>query len=121
MLLGQVTGLGGKLPPIFNFTMSNVVLSKTPLYLMGAEMEAMYPVSFLLDNYALNITLVGYNERVAIGVLGCRDSVPSLQRLAIYTSDALNELELAVNASDGAAKEAAKPAAKKAKKSVRKK
>ena len=96
LLLGQVTGLGGKLPPIFNFTMSNVVLSKTPMYLMGAELEAMYPVSFLLDGYALNITLVGYNNRVAIGVLGCRDAIPSLQRLAVYTSDALNELEQVV-------------------------
>ncbi|HVT36291.1 MAG TPA: wax ester/triacylglycerol synthase family O-acyltransferase, partial [Nevskiaceae bacterium] len=96
LLLSQVTGLGARMPPIFNFTMSNVVLSKHPLYLMGAELEAMYPVSFLLDGYGLNITLVGYRDRVAIGVLGCRDAIPSLQRLAIYTTDALAELEEAV-------------------------
>lgn len=98
LLVGQVTGLGGKIPPIFNFTLSNVVLSKHPLYLMGAELEAMYPVSFLLDGYALNITLVGYLDRVAIGVLGCRDAIPRLQKLAVYTSDALTELEQAIAA-----------------------
>ena len=96
LLLSQMTGFGAKFPPIFNFTMSNVVLSKEPMYLMGAQLEAMYPVSFLLDGYALNITLVGYNNRVAIGVLGCRDAIPRLQRLAVYTSDALNELEAAI-------------------------
>jgi len=96
LILGQMTGVLPRLPPFFNFVISNVVLSQQPLYLMGAELEAMYPVSFLFDGYAINITLVGYNQRVAVGVLGCRDAVPHLQRLAVYTSDALNELESAV-------------------------
>ncbi|OUS26082.1 hypothetical protein A9Q99_19080 [Gammaproteobacteria bacterium 45_16_T64] len=90
---GQMLGILPKIPPLFNFVVSNVVLSKGPLYLMGAELEAMYPVSFLFDGYAINITLVGYNDHVAIGFLGCREAVPSLQRLAVYTGDALTELE----------------------------
>ena len=92
-LLGQMTGTLPKIPPLFNFVISNVVLSKDPMYLMGAELEAMYPVSFLFDGYALNITLVGYMDRVAVGFLGCREGIPRLQRLAVYTSDALVELE----------------------------
>ena len=95
LILGQMTGLLPKIPPFFNFVISNVVLSKQPLYLMGAELEAMYPVSFLFDGYALNITLVGYCDKVAVGFLGCREAVPSLQRLAVYTRDALGELEAA--------------------------
>lgn len=95
LILGQMTGLLPKLPPFFNFVISNVVLSKQPLYLMGAELEAMYPVSFLFDGYAINITLVGYCDRVAVGFLGCREAIPSLQRLAVYTGDALTELEKA--------------------------
>lgn len=95
LILGQMTGLLPKIPPFFNFVVSNVVLSKQPLYLMGAELEAMYPVSFLFDGYALNITLVGYCDKVAVGFLGCREAVPSLQRLAVYTRDALRELEAA--------------------------
>lgn len=96
LLLGQMMGVLPKIPPLFNFVISNVVLSKEPLYLMGAELEAMYPVSFLFDGYAINITLVGYHDRVAVGFLGCREAVPSLQRLAVYTGDALTTLEAAV-------------------------
>lgn len=115
LLLGQITGVLPKLPPIFNCVVSNVVLSKDPLYLMGARLEAMYPVSFLFDGYALNITLVGYHDAVAVGFLGCRDAIPSLQRLAVYTSDALAELEQAVRTAPPAAakpEKAGKPKAK---------
>lgn len=98
LILGQITGLLPKIPPLFNFVVSNVNLSQEPLYLMGSELEAIYPVSFLFDGYALNITLVGYNNKVAIGILGCREAVPSLQRLAVYTRDALQELEQALPA-----------------------
>lgn len=100
LILGQMTGLLPKIPPLFNFVVSNVNLSQEPLYLMGSELEAIYPVSFLFDGYAINITLVGYNNKVAIGILGCREAVPSLQRLAVYTRDALRELEQAVDTQD---------------------
>ena len=96
LILGQMIGVLPRLPPFFNFVASNVVLSKHPLYLMGAELEAMYPVSFLFDGYTLNITLVGYTDRVAVGFLGCREAIPKLQKLAIYTGEALGELEKAV-------------------------
>ena len=56
-------------------------------------MEAMYPISVLFDGYALNITVVGYADSLALGFTGCRNALPSLQRLAVYTGDALAELE----------------------------
>lgn len=93
LMMGQMIGVLPRLPPIFNMVVSNVVLSKTPLYLMGARLEAMYPVSFLFDGYALNITLVGYCDQVAVGFLGCRNALPSLQRLAVYTAESLVEVE----------------------------
>lgn len=98
LLLGQMAGVLSKVPPFFNVTVSNVVASKVPLYLRGAQLEAMYPMSILFDGYALNITLVGYCDRVAVGFTGCRDSIPSLQKLAVYTGDALNEMEEALAA-----------------------
>jgi WS/DGAT/MGAT family acyltransferase len=100
LILGQMTGVLAKLPPFFNFVVSNVVASKKPLYLRGAQLEAMYPLSVLFDGYALNITLVGYGDKIAIGIIGCRDAIPHLQRLAVYTGEALGELEQAVAASD---------------------
>lgn len=93
LILGQMAGVLAKMPPFFNVVVSNVVASKAPLYLRGAELEAMYPMSILFDGYALNITLVGYVDRVAVGFTGCRDTIPSLQKLAVYTGEALTELE----------------------------
>lgn len=93
LILGQMTGLAAKAPPIFNFVVSNVVASKQRLYFNGAELEAMYPISVLFDGYALNVTVVGYADRLSIGFTGCRDALPSLQRLAVYTGETLVELE----------------------------
>lgn len=95
LLLGQITGTLPWLPPLFNVTLSSVVVSKTPLYLYGAELEAIYPMSILFDGYALNITLVGYHDHVAVGFTGCRDAVPHLQRLAVYVGEELPVLEVA--------------------------
>ncbi|MET3963697.1 diacylglycerol O-acyltransferase [Marmoricola sp. OAE513] len=83
-------------PPLFNFVVSNLVLSREPLYLAGARLVSMVPVSFLSDGYGLNVTLIGYGDKVIIGFVGCRDTLPHLQRLAIYTDEALDELEAAV-------------------------
>lgn len=93
--LGQKSGAPAVIPPLFNFTVSNVVLSKQPLYLFGAKLEIIVPISFLCDGYGLNVTLVGYVDRVALGFVGCRDTLPRLQRLARYTADAFEELEAA--------------------------
>lgn len=98
LLLAQKTGVGHKLPALFNFTVSNVVLSKEKLYLMGAELELMTPISFLVDGYGLNVTLIGYADKVTLGFLGCRDTIPHLQRLAVHTREALEELEAATAA-----------------------
>lgn len=110
LILGQLGHVLSHLPPIFNLVVSNVVASKELLYLAGAELEAMYPISVLFDGYALNVTIVGYHDRLAIGFTGCRDALPSLQRLAVYSIESLEELE---HAAGTRARVAAKPAVKK--------
>ncbi|TSD95353.1 wax ester/triacylglycerol synthase family O-acyltransferase [Skermania sp. ID1734] len=95
LAVGQRTGALTRMPPLFNFTVSNVVLSKQPLYLNGAQLELIVPVSFLCDGYGLNVTLVGYTDKVVLGLVGCRDTIPHLQKLAVYAQDALAELEKA--------------------------
>ncbi len=96
LIASQVTGLGTRARPFFNFVVSNVVASRSKLYLNGAALEAMYPISVLFDGYALNVTIVGYADRIALGFTGCRNAIPSLQRLAVYTGEALSELEMKV-------------------------
>lgn len=93
LLLGQMSGLLRRLPPLFNLAISNVIGSSKPLYFRGAEMEAIYPMSVLFDGHTLNVTIVGYAGRLAVGVTGCRNTIPNMQNIAVYIGDALTELE----------------------------
>jgi diacylglycerol O-acyltransferase / wax synthase len=92
-ILQLLTGLGGKGRPMFNVTVSNVPGPDRPLYFNGARMEQMYPVSLLSHGQALNITVVSYAGQFNIGFTGCRNTLPRMQRLAVYMGEALEELE----------------------------
>jgi WS/DGAT/MGAT family acyltransferase len=92
----RVAGLGARVRPPMNLTISNVPGPREPLYLNGARLEAFYPVSIPSQGQALNITCVTYDGKLNIGFTGCRDSLPHLQRLAVYAGDALAELEAAL-------------------------
>ena len=91
--LQTITGTLGRVAPQFNLCISNVPGPKEQLYFRGAALEAVYPLSVPIHGQALNITCQSYAGRLNFGFTGCRESVPSLQRLAVYTGEALQELE----------------------------
>jgi WS/DGAT/MGAT family acyltransferase len=91
-ILQLLTGLGGRVQPVFNLTISNVAGPAEPLYLNGARLEAMYPLSLLSHGQALNITCLSYNGTLNFGITGCRDTLPHMQRLAVYAGEAFEEL-----------------------------
>jgi WS/DGAT/MGAT family acyltransferase len=91
-VLQLLSGLGGRLRPVFNVTISNVPGPDHALYLNGATLEAMYPVSLLTHGQALNITCLSYAGRLNFGFTGCRDTLPHMQRLAVYAREAFAEL-----------------------------
>jgi diacylglycerol O-acyltransferase / wax synthase len=111
-----LTGLGGRTPPMFNITISNVPGPEKPLYFRGAELLAIYPASIVTHGQALNITCQSYAGTMDFGFTGCHSSLPSLQRLAVYAAEALQELEAALLPAPTPArakpKKAAAPAAK---------
>ena len=94
-ILTLLTGIGGRMRPMFNITISNVPGPETPLYFKGAEMVATYPASIVTHGQALNITCQSYAGHMNFGFTGCHSSMPSMQRLAVYTADALTQLEAA--------------------------
>ncbi|MES0872889.1 WS/DGAT/MGAT family O-acyltransferase [Sinimarinibacterium thermocellulolyticum] len=112
-ILQLLAGLGGRARPMFNVTISNVPGPREPLYFNGARMEQIYPVSLLSHGQALNITSVSYAGQFNIGITGCRDTLPSMQRLAVYMGEALEELERALGSTGTAHTTTAKPAARK--------
>ena len=113
-ILTLLTGIGGRVRPMFNITISNVPGPETPLYLRGAEMVATYPASIVTHGQALNITCQSYAGYMNFGYTGCHSSMPSMQRLAVYTADALAELEAAFLPKPAVSKKqaVAKPAVK---------
>ncbi len=91
--LKAVAGIKGRLPLTFNVCISNVPGPKEPLYFRGARLEATYPVSIPAHGMGLNITVQSYVDTLNFGFVGCRDTVPHLQRLAVYTGETFEELK----------------------------
>jgi diacylglycerol O-acyltransferase / wax synthase len=87
------TGTAGRTTPAFNVVISNVPGPENPLYFNGARLEALYAASIPFHGYGLNITITSYAGTLNFGFTGCRDTVPHLQRLAVYSNEALEELE----------------------------
>jgi WS/DGAT/MGAT family acyltransferase len=96
LLLNSVLDLHKVTPPPFNLVISNVPGPKEPLYWNGARLQGMYPLSIPLDGQAMNITLTSYAGQVQFGIVGCRRSVPRLQRLLVHLEESLQGLEEAV-------------------------
>ncbi|MGH8453735.1 MAG: WS/DGAT domain-containing protein, partial [Nevskiales bacterium] len=89
----MMAGLGGRTRPVFNLVVSNVPGPSHSLYLRGARMEASYPVSIPSHGSAMNITCQSYAGTLNFGFTACRDTVPHMQRIAVYANEALEELE----------------------------
>jgi hypothetical protein len=91
--VAAIAGVRNPLPTTFNLVLSNVPGPKKTLYLRGSRLEAVYPVSIPAHGMALNITLETYADTMNFGFIGDREAVPHLQRLAVYTGEALIALE----------------------------
>ncbi len=94
--LALVPGVVGNVPPPFNIVISNVPGPRQPMYWKGARLDGNYPLSIAMDGQALNITLVSYGDHLDFGIVGCRTSIPHLQRLLGHLEDSLKDLERAV-------------------------
>ena len=92
-----MSGLPGPVPHTLNVCISNVPGPQERLHLRGAPLEATYPISIPGHSMALNITAHSYAGRLDVGFIGDREALPHLQRLAVHTGEALEELEAAVS------------------------
>ena len=76
-----------------NVLISNVHGPDEPLYLNGARLEALCPVSTLLGGMGLNITFMSYAGQVVIGFTANATALPDAGRLAQYTKQAFSALQ----------------------------
>ncbi|MCV7441173.1 wax ester/triacylglycerol synthase family O-acyltransferase [Mycobacterium paraense] len=96
LALAAVPGWVNSTSPPFNLVISNVPGPQEQLYCGGARLDGNYPLSAILDGQALNITLVSNAGNLDFGLVGCRRSVPHLQRLLAHLESSLKDLEQAV-------------------------
>ena len=71
-----------------NVLISNVRGPEEPLYLGGARLEALGPVSTLISGMGLNITFMSYAGQVVIGFTCNASALPDADLLARYTREA---------------------------------
>lgn len=84
--------LADQVGPISNVVISNVPGSRETLYMAGAELTALIPVSTVSDGMGLNMTVISYRDRVMFGYVACREQVPDLWELIDDTRAAIDEL-----------------------------
>ncbi|MGQ3053295.1 MAG: wax ester/triacylglycerol synthase domain-containing protein [Roseateles sp.] len=97
-LLGQIAGmlkLADVITPMGNTLVSNVPGPAKRLYLKGAPLLEMHPVSTLPATHLLNITLFSYAGTLYVGLIAT-DALPNLSRLAAYVEEEIATLEAAV-------------------------
>ena len=83
-------------PPL-NLIVSNVPGPRDPLYCAGAQLEANYPVSAILDGVGLNITALSYRDHLDFGIVADRDQVDDVWSLMDGAAGALEELESVIS------------------------
>ena len=93
--IAEMLGLSNTLPPWGNTFVSNVPGPRHHLFIKGARMEEMHPVSLLPPSNLLNITLFSYAGELFFGLIAS-DELPNLQRLGAYVQEAFTDLEKAV-------------------------
>ena len=91
----MVDVLGRTRPPV-NLVISNVPGPRTPLYMAGAQLQANFPVSAVVDGVGLNMTVISYRDHVDFGIVADRDQIPDVWPLMERVSRALDELETVV-------------------------
>jgi WS/DGAT/MGAT family acyltransferase len=92
-------------PSQANLTISNVPGPTEPLYYGRSRLESFYSVGPVLEGIGLNVTVWSYVDRLSVGVIACRDSMPDPWELV----DAIQESFQGLVKAAATAVEAAEP------------
>jgi diacylglycerol O-acyltransferase / wax synthase len=102
LFFGLIPGYLSTASPPFNIVISNVSAGPSePVYWRGARLDGNYPLSIPLDGQAVNITVTNNAGNLDFGLVGCRRSVPHLQRLLGHLETSLKDLERAFSGVTG--------------------
>ena len=74
---------------LFNLIVTNVPGPQIPLYVLGRELQDVFPVAFLPENHALAIAIISYNGGMDVGLLGDYDAMEDIETVASGISESL--------------------------------
>ena len=77
---------------LFNLTVTNVPGPQVPLYVLGRELEDIFPIGFLPPNQALFVAIMSYNGGMNFGLLADYDSIDDVDVIASGIETAIAEL-----------------------------
>ena len=83
---------------LFNLIVTNVPGPQIPLYVLGRELQDVFPVAFLPENHALAIAIMSYNGGIDFGLLGDYDTMEDIEMLATGLNESLGDLLAAAEA-----------------------
>jgi diacylglycerol O-acyltransferase / wax synthase len=91
---------------LFNLVVTNVPGPQFPLYLLGRELEAVYPMVPLAENTALGIAILSYNGQLNFGLVADFDALADVEALADELRASIEELAAAAGTKVPAARPA---------------
>jgi diacylglycerol O-acyltransferase len=77
---------------LFNLIVTNIPGPQVPLYVLGRELQDLFPVAFLPEDHALAIAIMSYNGGLDFGLLGDYDALPDIDLIAEGLEESLAEL-----------------------------
>jgi WS/DGAT/MGAT family acyltransferase len=77
---------------LFNMIVTNVPGPQMPLYVLGRELEDVFPVAFLPQNHCLAVAIMSYHGKVGFGLLADYDCMEDVEVVSNGINEALAEL-----------------------------
>ena len=84
-----------------NLIVTNIPGPQAPLYVLGRQLQDLFPVAFLPRDHALAVAIMSYNGGIDYGLLADYDALPDIDVIADGIRETLDELLLAVEGRGG--------------------
>ncbi len=86
---------------LFNLLVTNIPGPQQPLYVLGRQLQDLFPVAFLPEDHALAVAIMSYHGGLDYGLLGDFDALPDIDVVADGIEASLAELLAAARGRGG--------------------
>ena len=77
---------------LFNLLVTNIPGPQFPLYVLGRQLQDLFPVAFLPSRQALAVAIMSYHGGIDFGLLADYDALPDLDVIVAGITESLQEL-----------------------------